>query len=165
MISIRPWRTDDAQTLHELADDAAVARWMSGFPHPYPLTLAHQWLADAVKHDPPQFFAIEFDGIPVGGGGIEPLEGTRSGVAILGYWLTEPYWGRGIATAALQLLVDRAFADGYRRLQAHVYAPNTASARVLEKCGFTLEARLRQSYLDRDGKPCDELIYGRLVAD
>lgn len=138
---------------------------MSGFPHPYPLRVAEQWLAEAVKHDPPQFYAIELDGVPVGGGGIEPLEGTRTGVAILGYWLAEEYWGRGVATRALQLLVDRAFADGFRRLQAHVFAANTASARVLEKCGFTLEARLRESYLDRDGNPCDELIFGRLASD
>ena len=54
---------------------------------------------------------------------------------------------------------------GYRRAEANVFAPNKASARVLEKCGYTLEARLRSSYLQRDGSPCDELIYGRLSID
>src|SRR5947209_8962735 len=120
---------------------------MSGFPHPYTTAIAKRWLTEAVQHDPVQFFAIENEGAIVGGAGIEPAQGARQGVAIVGYWLTPSAWGRGIATQALRLVVERAFNDGYRRLQAHVFAPNVASVRVLEKCGFTLEARLRDSYV------------------
>jgi len=163
MTTIRPWELKDTATLQNLADDVDVVRWMSGFPHPYTINEAERWLGEAVQHDPPQFFAIENEGLVVGGGGIEPAEGARSGVAVVGYWLTPSAWGRGIATEALRLLVERAFKDGYRRLQAHVFAPNIASVRVLEKCGFTLEARLCESYVQRDGTPCDELIFGLVL--
>lgn len=129
------------------------------FAHPYTLHDAQNWIS-ACAHNPDCFFAIEVDGKVAGGAGLEPREGSHRGVAILGYWLGKPYWGRGIATQAVRKLVKRAFADGFRRVEAHVFAANTASARVLEKCGFTLEARLRDSYIERDGAPCDELIYG-----
>lgn len=162
-VTIRPWRADEASTLQALADDPDVSRWMTAsFSSPYTLADAERWLANVVKHDPPQLFAIEADGVVVGGGGVEPREGSHEGVAVVGYWLGKRYWGRGIATRALELLTERAFATGYRRAEANVFAPNKASARVLEKCGYTLEARLRASYVQRDGTPCDELIYGRL---
>lgn len=105
------------------------------------------------------------DDVDVGGAGIEPRGGSHAGVATVGYWLGKAYWGRGIATAALRKVVERTFAMGYRRAEANVFAPSLASARVLEKCGFTLEARLRAAYVQRDGTPCDKLIYGRLYTD
>jgi RimJ/RimL family protein N-acetyltransferase len=49
-----------------------------------------------------------------------------------------------------------------RRLDASVFAPNTASARILEKCGFSLEGTLRGFYLDRRGEICDALMFARL---
>ena len=63
---------------------------------------------------------------------------------------------------AVRILVEQAFGRGFRRLEAHVFEPNVASARVLEKCGFMLEGSLRASYVQRDGTPCDALIFGRI---
>ena len=47
------------------------------------------------------------------------------------------------------------------RLHAHVFAFNAASARVLEKSGFVLEGRLRQSAY-KDGVLIDQLLYARV---
>jgi len=59
---------------------------------------------------------------------------VQDGCREIGYWLGRAHWGRGVATAAvaafLPLIVERP-------LCAHVVAHNTASRRVLEKCGFT----------------------------
>lgn len=51
------------------------------------------------------------------------------------YWVDRPYWGRGIATAALRafLLVVTA-----RPIYARAAQDNRGSLRVLEKCGFTI---------------------------
>lgn len=54
------------------------------------------------------------------------------------YWIARPYWGRGIATTALTALLDL---DPTRPLHAHAAADNTASVRVLRKCGFVLTGR------------------------
>lgn len=65
-------------------------------------------------------------------------------------------------TAVVNQIVMDGFATGLRRIEAHAFEQNVASARVLEKAGFRLEARLEKSYVERDGKPCDKLIYARL---
>jgi hypothetical protein len=51
-----------------------------------------------------------------------------------------------------------------RRVYALPFASNPASARVLEKAGFTLEGRLRQAVI-KDGQVLDQLVYGRLRSE
>jgi RimJ/RimL family protein N-acetyltransferase len=164
---LRPYRVEDAAALRSIADDIAVARWMTaGFPHPYTLDDARWWVAKASAESPPDSLVIEVDDELAGGIGITPRAGEHGGVAEFGYWLGPPYWRRGIATEAARLLAAHAFrARGLRRLEAHVFAPNIASARVLEKCGFVREAVLRQSYVERDGTVIDGLLYAKLATD
>lgn len=61
-----------------------------------------------------------------------------------GYVLARDAWGRGCATEALGAMVALARSLGVRRLYAFCHADHAASARVLEKGGFTQEARLRR---------------------
>ncbi len=72
---------------------------------------------------------IECDGNVAGSISSFPLDGRPS----VGYWLGERYWGRGIASTALGLLLDEVEA---RPLWARVATTNAASVRVLEKAGF-----------------------------
>jgi RimJ/RimL family protein N-acetyltransferase len=53
----------------------------------------------------------------------------------VGYWLGREFWGKGIATQALSLLLGQVTT---RPLYAYVAKHNLASIRVLEKCGFTI---------------------------
>jgi len=165
---LRPYRVDDAAAVCAVADDFMVARWMTrAFPHPYTQRDADRWIALATSDGRGgRYYAIEVAGVLAGGIGVEPFAGERSGTAAFGYWLGRAYWGRGIATDAARMLSDHAFAGGtLRRLEARVFAPNVASVRVLEKCGFKLEARLRAFYLDRDDNVCDALTFARLAAN
>jgi RimJ/RimL family protein N-acetyltransferase len=50
-----------------------------------------------------------------------------------------------------------------RRLEATVFAPNVASAKILASAGFTFEAKIHAMYLDRDDVVHDGLLYGRLA--
>src|SRR5678815_5900301 len=76
----------------------------------------------------------------------------------IGYWLDEEVWGRGIATDALLAVTDYAFANfDLCRLYAHVFAWNPASARVLEKAGYSFEGRLKRS-VTKDGQTIDQLM-------
>jgi RimJ/RimL family protein N-acetyltransferase/catechol 2,3-dioxygenase-like lactoylglutathione lyase family enzyme len=155
---LRSWQLSDAASLQRLADDFDVVRWTT-LPHPYRREDAEHWVATALEN--PSLFAIEVDGKLAGGAAVMPSHGVHEGVAVLGYWVAKQYWNCGVATAVVGQLVERAFAEGFRRVEAHVFVENAASARVLEKCGFQLEAALRSSYVDRDGTPGDELIYAR----
>lgn len=84
------------------------------------------------------------------------------GYAEIGYGIAESHHRRGIATAAVRLLVDKVFAETtLRRLIAFVHDQNQASCRVLEKLGFKEEGILREHYMI-NGEPKDEVIYGLL---
>lgn len=161
--AVRTWRAADAKSLVPLADNRKV--WINltnRFPHPYTLGDARRWLKDAAMEDVPRNFALECDGALCGGIGLQMGDDLRAGTAEVGYWLGEPFWGRGLATAALGAFTGHAFADlRLRRVFARVLEWNPASARVLEKCGYVLEGRLRRSAL-KDGKVADELLYARL---
>lgn len=73
---------------------------------------------------------IEFEGAVVGDVTSFILEGRR----VVGYWIAQKYWGRGIATAALKEFLRTC--EKRRPLSAYVAVKNAASFRVLEKCGF-----------------------------
>lgn len=89
----------------------------------------------------------------------------RAHRAEIGYWLARPFWGRGLMTNAVGAFVRYAFRElELRRLTAHVFEQNLASARVLEKNGFKLEGHLREHFL-KEGKPLNARVYGLLRED
>jgi len=72
----------------------------------------------------------------------------------VGYWLGKEYWGKGIATQALEQFLRLIET---RPLYAHVAKHNIGSRRVLEKCGFTIAAEDR-FFSQIFGKNIDEYI-------
>jgi RimJ/RimL family protein N-acetyltransferase len=78
----------------------------------------------------------------------------RDGTREVGYWLGRAYWGRGVATRALQLFLG---GERIRPLQARVVADNLASRRVLEKCGFAL-VRIEHGFAPGRKAEVDEAI-------
>ena len=165
--SLRRYQTGDVERLVALAGDIEVARYTShAFPHPYTAEHARAWIAKAGAEAPLNSLAVDVGGALAGGVGIVPQTGESRGVALFGYWIGREYWGRGIATEAAWLLARYALEErGFRRLEAYTYAPNLASARVLEKCGFTREAVLREAVVDRDGTVMDAFLYARLRSE
>ncbi len=64
----------------------------------------------------------------------------------VGYWIAEPFWGRGYAGEAARAVVTFAFQQfEVQRMQSHCMAENAASARVLEKLGFQFEGVARSA--------------------
>ncbi len=164
IIQIRPWQMTDKAPLLRYADNRNV--WINltdVFPHPYTEEDADRWLwRCGARQAPHMHFAIDLSGEPIGGVGFDPMNDVHRKTASIGYWLGEPFWGRGIATFALKLATDYAFANfELERLQATVFEWNPASARVLEKAGYQLEGRLRKD-IWKDGKLADALLYARL---
>ena len=158
--TLRPWRAGDEPSLERYANNRNVSRNLRDrFPYPYTAADAKEWIAFAATVTPPQHFAIVVDGSAVGGIGVEPGQAERRRSAEVGYWLGEPFWGHGIATEALRAITEYGFATfGVCRLEAGVFAWNPGSARVLEKCGYTLEGRARLAIV-KDGQLTDSLRY------
>jgi RimJ/RimL family protein N-acetyltransferase len=65
------------------------------------------------------------------------------------HWIGRSYWGKGIATVALNAFLT---VDPSRPLHAHVASDNVASCRVLEKCGFRVIATERSFAQARSGE-------------
>ena len=163
--TIRSFRPGDAESITKHISTRSVARNMLRIPHPYSLQDAEQWIDIATKREPRTNFGIAIDDQIIGGIG---LDVNPNGVvacehsAEIGYWLGETFWGRGIATEAVDALSEWAFHEQRLvRLYAKVFARNPASARVLEKAGYTFEGRLLAHYL-RDGEFIDGLLYAKV---
>jgi len=105
--------------------------------------------------------AVEVEGVAAGGIAVTLLDDVYHRTAEIGYWLGEPFWGRGIMTDAISAIVPVAFERfAIVRLQAGVFATNPASMRVLEKCGFVREAVLENA-ITKNGFVMDEVMHAR----
>ncbi len=162
---LRPWETGDIPSVQRYADHAAVARNLrDAFPHPYTLADA-QWYVDSCMNANEEVQlcrAIVIDGEAAGSVGVFLKGDVYCKSAELGYWLGEPFWGRGIMTAAVRQICEEAFARyDIVRIFAEPFARNTGSRRVLEKAGFRLEGILQKSVC-KDGVIGDSCIYAKL---
>jgi len=72
----------------------------------------------------------------------------------VGYWIDRAFWGKGIASRALHLLLQEVIS---RPLIATAAASNTASLRVLQKCGFVVE-RVQLSPASDRYPECEEAV-------
>lgn len=82
--------------------------------------------------------------------------------AAVGYILGRAYWRQGFMREALAALIDCAFNGmNLRKLEAKVEAPNTASAGLLRRLGFTREGVLRERWIT-NGETVDAEVYGLL---
>lgn len=162
---VRSWRPGDAAALVEHGNNRKI--WLNlrdRFPHPYTPRDARAFLKSVLGARSETNFAIDVDGAAVGGIAFRIQSDVERVGAELGYWLGEKYWGRGIATAAVRAVTEHALAmPGLQRVFALPFADNRASARVLEKAGFTLEGVLRSSAI-KDGRVLDQLLYARIRA-
>lgn len=157
---VRSWEWRDRDAIVPHANNRKVSiNLRDRFPYPYTINDARTWLEMVIDHTPETNFAIDVGGEAVGGIGftLQPDVARRS--AEIGYWLGEEFWGRGITTEALIAVTDHAFTNyDLCRLYAHVFEWNGASARVLEKAGYTFEGRLRKS-VTKEGQTIDQLMY------
>lgn len=160
---IRSYRSEDLERLLRYAGSREVSISLRNrFPHPYTREDGEEWLRLVAEQRPELNFAIASEDGLIGGIGLELRDDVETGSAEVGYWLGTPFWGRGLATAALRTFIPWAFLElDLVRLCAWIFESNPASGRVLEKCGFTLEGRLRRAAV-KEGRRMDMLIYGLL---
>jgi RimJ/RimL family protein N-acetyltransferase len=162
-VLLRPWRRGDEEALVRYANNRNVWRNLRDrFPNPYTMADAEAWIRrNEGMPEPTTSFAIVLGGEPVGAIGLERRQDVDRRTPELGYWLGEPFWGRGLATEAARAVADYAFAMfDVERLEAGVFEWNPASGRVLEKAGFHFEARLVKAVF-KDGRLIDRLLYAR----
>ncbi len=159
-IALKQWQPEYEPYLVKYGNNAAIASNLTNtFPHPYTPEKAAEFVKMVTAQKPTQVFAICLEEEPIGAIGIFPQSDIMCKNAELGYWIGEPFWGRGIAQTAIGLMIDYAFQTwDITRIYARPFGTNTQSQRVLEKCGFKLEGRFDKTIF-KNGVFLDELVY------
>ena len=101
MCEIRSWRASDLEPLVRYANNRKI--WLNlrdRFPHPYAKADGQRFIRSMRQADPETAFAVVVDGEAAGGIGFMLQHDVDRASAEIGYWLGEPFWGRGIATDA-----------------------------------------------------------------
>ena len=164
-VRLRAWTLADAPALAKLINNKKVQdNLRDGLPFPYGEEDAKVFLSAVLASDPDQnlAFAIEADGELIGSISATRCANIHFRTAELGYYLGEPYWGRGFATEAVRQICDYIYRNtDIIRIFAEPFAYNTASCRVLEKAGFQLEGLLRSNAV-KNGRILDMKMYARI---
>jgi len=157
---LRSFRHEDGPEMARLADNPKVwVQLRDAFPHPYRLEDARRFLEAHVGSVPETVVAIEVGDRFAGSVGLKLGMDVERVSAEIGYWVAEPFWGRGIGTASLVAATDWAFGQWpLTRVFAVPFARNAASCRVLEKAGYVLEGRMVRSAV-KEGEVLDQLLY------
>ncbi len=163
---IRDWAKGDAWAVAKYANNRNIAMWLrDGFPYPYTLSDAEAFLATVSRQSPRTAFAVATPDEVIGGIGLEFGRDVHRFTAELGYWLAEPFWGRGIMTQAVTQFTVWAFEYfGLYRIYATIFQGNGASVRVLEKSQFQREGCLRASVF-KNGRILDQFLYAKIRND
>lgn len=154
---LREVRLDDVDAIRAYRQLPEVAACL---PHP-PLdaetagALVARWVADPLSVD----VAVEVGGSLVGDVRLflRPCHAkaparTDELEARIGYAVHPGLQGQGLATEAVREVVGLAFSEGgVRRVTARVFAPATASSRLLARLGFTHEGTERAAVRSPDG--------------
>ena len=138
---LRAPHVEDIDALTHLANNAKIATMVSRMPHPYTNNDANDFVRRAKDGEIGKcVYAItRMDtGEFMGCCGIETT--ADESTVEIGYWLGEPYWNEGYATEAAHALIDMAFRTrDISFIDGRCRVTNTASRRVLQKCGFQFQ--------------------------
>jgi [ribosomal protein S5]-alanine N-acetyltransferase len=161
MVTIRPWKWGDNLALAALINNRKI--WdtvRDQLPHPYSVKDADSFIRYHIDRRPVTNFAILYHGQVAGGIGYIPKEDVYRLSAEIGYWVGEPFWGRGIATSAIGLMVQavKGQSPDIIRIYAEVFSHNPSSMRALEKNGFGLESVRKRSVV-KNGQVMDDHVY------
>jgi len=162
-VDLRPLAAEDWAAVHQWANHEQVYRYQAWGPNTESETREFVRVAAEAWGAPDQtwyVYAIRFEGMLVGNCDLR-LRGGEQGE--IGYLLHPDHWGRGVATAAAQRLIELGFTQhGLHRIYATCDPRNTTSAAVLQRVGMTHEGRLRENLRIRDGWR-DSDLYSVLV--
>lgn len=162
-IKIRSLKVSDTSQLAKLANNRKVWNNLRDYiPNPYDETDAEFFITLTNNENPKQSFGIEYQGEICGVIGLVLQEDVYKKSAEIGYWLGEPYWGKGIATEAVALITTYGFEElNLVRIYSGVFEFNVASMKVLEKNGYEKEGVFKKAIFKND-QICDEHRYFKL---
>lgn len=158
---LRPYNFADIPALVKHANNKNVSdNLRDRFPNPYTEKDA-EWFINFVSgnNNSVTNLTIEVNNEAAGGISFWPGKDVYRLNAEIGYWLGEEHWGKGIMTSVIRSVTKYIFENfDIKRIYAIPFATSLASAKVLEKAGFTKEATIHNGVI-KNGKVLDYYIY------
>lgn len=163
MVNLRQLENSDKGRLAILLNNKKIWDNLRDYiPFPYSEDDAEKFIAFVKGNQLQKVFAIEYCGELCGVIGLILLEDVYKKSAEIGYWLGEPYWNKGIATKAVELITDYGFRElNIVRIHTGIFEYNVASMKVIEKNGYLKECVSRRAIF-KNGKIWDEHRYYKL---
>jgi [ribosomal protein S5]-alanine N-acetyltransferase len=161
--AMRSWSADDAVDMQHALNNPNIGQYLGDwYPEDgYTLAMADQWCNGGVNEYGGTCWAITFQNLAIGSGGLHPQQGFSRCNSEIGYWLAQAHWGKGVGSAVVAILTKLAFEQTeITRLFAPIHATNVRSQRVCEKNGFVREGLLRQSTM-KWSKAIDVVLWAR----
>lgn len=159
---LREWRKEDKKALAAMLNNRNILNNLrDGLPYPYTENDAGDFISSMLAADKNKTFAfaIVYGDEVVGSIGVFRQENIHFRTAEMGYYIGEPYWGKGIGTSAVKQASRYVFENtDIIRIFAEPFAYNTASCRVLEKSGFIFEGILHGNAV-KNGRVLDMKMY------
>ncbi len=163
MVELRNYTIEIAEQFAEYKNNPTV--FNNGYdkvPNPFTLKDAKGFINLQISKKNQQRKLIYWKEKFVGEIGLEIKKDVFRLGAEMGYFIGEPFWGKGIASKAIKLMVDYTFNNfNIIRIEAGVFDFNKASMRVLEKNGFYLESINKNAVL-KNGKIIDDYTWVKL---
>lgn len=159
--NLRRFLYGDAIALAKHGNNYKIARNLrDSFPHPYTVEHARAWIQHVKEHESDTRFIISHEEEAIGEIGFVRQLDVHRFAAEIGYWMSEDHWGKGVGSRALSEVSRYAFEKhGLVRLFADVAEHNVGSCRILEKCGFQLEAVFR-NHIYKEDQFYNQYVYG-----
>ncbi|MGN6526928.1 MAG: GNAT family N-acetyltransferase [Burkholderiaceae bacterium] len=167
-LSLRPTGMEDVPALFELFSDPRVTRYGSRPPwtdRRQAVEQVERDLAALAKGEAVRFAMLRrADDRLIGTCTLFHFD-IECRRAEVGYMLAVAAWGQGYASEAVEAMLDWGFAArGLNRVEADIDPRNEASARLLERLGFTREGHLRERWIV-GGEKSDSWLYGLLASE
>ena len=161
-VKIRKWQLSDIDNLVRYANNKKISDNLAdAFPFPYSKEFGLEFIERVSNEKPTKIFAITSENRAIGSIGIFPDQDIYRKNGAIAYWIAEPYWGKGIATSAIEQILRYGFDElELTRIYAKPFGTNIGSQRVLEKMGFALEATISKAVF-KNNMYLDEKIYGK----
>lgn len=163
---LRPWKIDDLDDFYEYAQSANVGPNAGWEPHK-DKEISLKILESFIKNDEVRAIVYKENSKVIGSIGVHCDE-KRKGVngKMIGYVLSENYWGKGLMSEAVKEVVKYLFEEEkYDVISCYHYPFNIRSKRVIKKCGFKHEGILRLSSKIFDGNVYDNVCYSITKGD
>lgn len=161
-IQLRSWKLEDAQNLAVALNNIKIHNNLrDGLPFPYTEPDAEAFIKSMLEADQESTYAwaITADDKAIGSIGVFRKENVHRLTAEMGYYIAEPYWGKGIGTFAVKEACKYIFENtDILRIFADPFSYNIASCRILEKAGFQFEGTLKKNAL-KNGVILDMNLY------